>query len=117
MKYVIYIFLVLLFSGCELSAGQSSNNQLTDEAKKEIEYRELIRKSKEMQSASIQAIQIAQTKSDSVMIKTREKIITLTKIVYVLRETNHNLKSKVDSEEDNDPGQPFDLLAVPSDRH
>jgi hypothetical protein len=70
-----------------------------------------------MQDTRKEAIKIASHKADSVLVKTKERIITLTKIVYILKEQNQNLKTKVDDEDNNGFAQPFDLLAVPSDRH
>jgi hypothetical protein len=93
-----------------------NSQMLSDENKKEQDFQDLMKKSKEMQAASKQAIQIADTKADSVIVKTNQKIITLTKIVYVLKEVNHELKAKVDSIVNDDPGEPFELLAVPANK-
>jgi ABC-type Fe3+-hydroxamate transport system substrate-binding protein len=111
MRFISVILLVFL-SGCTLLSSQEPDN----EAKKEQEFQDLMKKSKEMQAASREAIKIADKKADSVVIKTNQKIITLTKIVYVLKEVNHELKAKVDSIVNDDPGEPFDLLAVPGDK-
>jgi hypothetical protein len=111
MKFIPFIFFIFLL-GCSMSSSQAPS----EEMKKEQDFQDLIKKSKEMQAASKEAIQIADMKADSVMVKTNQKIITLTKIVYVLKEVNHELKAKVDSIVNDDPGEPFDLLAVPGDK-
>jgi hypothetical protein len=102
----------VFLSGCTLLSSQ----EIDKEVKKEQEFQDLMKKSKEIQAASRSAIKIADMKADSVIIKTNQKIITLTKIVYVLKEINHELKAKVDSVVNDDPGEPFNLLAVPSNK-
>jgi hypothetical protein len=113
MKYLLLILLLILSQGCQLGSSQQPN----EETIKEQKYRELIKKARAMQETRKEAIKIASRKADSVLVKTKERIITLTKIVYVLKEQNQNLKTKVNDDDDNNgSAQPFNLLAVPSDR-
>lgn len=112
MKYRLLILILILLQSCELGTTQ----KISDEATRERRYQELIKKSRAMQDTRKEAIKIASHKADSVLVKTKERIITLTKIVYILKEQNQNLKTKVDDEDNNGFAQPFNLLAVPSDK-
>ena len=72
MRFILIILLVFL-SGCTLLDSQ----EIDKEVKKEQEFQDLMKKSKEIQAASRSAIKIADMKADSVIIKTNQKIITL----------------------------------------
>ena len=110
MRTLIVIF--GLFLGSCILVGQDSN----EEAKKDSEFLELLKKSKQIQEANKVAIQAADKKTGEIITKTANQIVSLKNEVKQLKTELNEANQKLDSNSMSDTSVEFKLFTIPGSK-
>ncbi len=106
---ILYIILLVFMYSCTLSIGQQQDEQ----AKKEMEYQELLKKAKESQAKSEVAIRMADEQTTKTIQKAANTITTLKEEVKELKQELNETNKKLDSVSDNTNPIKFELRPIP----
>jgi len=106
---VFIVILIMFFSAC-LIIGQTPS----EEAKKDNEFVELMKKIKQTQEVNKVAIQQADKKTGEIITKTAKQIVSLKKEVKQLKSELNEANKKLDSVSNGSVDIKFDLLPVSS---
>jgi uncharacterized protein HemX len=110
MKGLIVIF--ALFLGSCILLGQQSN----EEAKTEFEFQQLMSKSKATQEQNKSAIKVADQKTNEIITKTANQIVSLKNEVKQLKSELNEANQKLDSIVIPDANVEFKLFSIPGSK-
>jgi predicted sulfurtransferase len=94
MKKFIGIIAISIFLH---SCTQGISQQVSEDAKKEAEFDELIRQAKQTQQINKAALQKANEQTNEIIVKTTEKIVSLKQEVVELKEEINEIINKSDT--------------------
>jgi TolA-binding protein len=107
----IIVTTILFLSAC-LIVGQIPN----EEAKKDLEFQQLITKSKATQEENKIAIKEADKKTSEIITKTANQIVSLKNEVKQLKSELNEANKKIDSTVLPDVDIPFQLFSIPNSK-
>ena len=103
---------MLFLSACTLGVSQ----QQSEEAKKEAEFRELLKKAIVTQETNRTIIREADTKTSKIITTTTNNIVSLKNEVNQLKSQLNEANKKIDSTILPDVDIPFQLFSIPSSK-
>ncbi len=109
---IVYIILLFFMYSCTLSIGQQQDEQ----AKKEMEYQELLKKAKESQAKSQLAIKAADQQTTKTIQKAASTITNLKEEVKELKQELNEKSEKLDSVNNTNNGIKFELRPIPDSK-
>jgi hypothetical protein len=103
---------ILFLTACTLGVSQQSS----EEAKKEAEYYELLKKANAAQEINRTTIKAADTKTDKIITATTNNIISLKNEINHLKSELYEANKKIDSVILPDVDIPFQLFSIPTNK-
>jgi seryl-tRNA synthetase len=109
---LLSIILIISLTACTMVASQ----QPSEEAKKEAEFHELLKKANAAQETNRTSIKAADTKTSKIITTTTKNIVSLKNEVNQLKSQLNEANKKIDSVILPDANVPFQLFSIPGSK-